>query len=132
PSAFGDRSKLTPDIHKQYLLVFQKAEARGAVLHAFARALLGSSQFFRDIGEQLGALRQTPALIVWGTKDTAFREKQLNRWIAALPHAGVVRLPVGHWPQEEAPAEVSAALQSFLDETPASSATARRARANSS
>jgi len=61
-------------------------------------------------------------LIVWGTKDPAFRETQLDRWILALPHARVVRLPVGHWPQEEAPAAVSDALNSFLEEAPVSPA----------
>jgi haloalkane dehalogenase len=132
PSAFADRRKLTPDIHKHYLLAFENAEDRGRVLHAFARALLESSPFYRNIGERLDALRRIPVLILWGTKDTAFRETQLDRWIATLPHAEVVRLPVGHWPQEEAPAEVSAALQAFLDETPISSASARRERANSS
>lgn len=128
PSAFADRKTLTPDIHKQYLLVFQDPGARGKVLHAFARALLGSNQFYREIGARLDALRRIPVLIVWGTKDPAFRETQLDRWIAALPHARVVRLPVGHWPQEEEPAAVNAALQSFLEETPISpSADAGRA-----
>ena len=37
-------------------------------------------------------------------KDIAFREKELNVWIDALPHARVVRLAgVGHCVQEEAP-----------------------------
>jgi len=120
PSAFADRSVLTPDIHKQYLLVFQEPEARGKVLHAFVRALLGSSQFYREIEARLDTLRRIPVLIVWGTKDPAFRETQLDRWILALPHARVVRLPVGHWPQEEAPAVVSDALSSFLEEAPVS------------
>jgi len=123
PSAFADRRKLTPDIHKQYSLVFQNAKDRGTVLHAFARALLGSSRFYQSIAERLGALRQMPVLIIWGTKDPAFRETQLARWIAALPHAHVVRLPVGHWPQEEAPAAVNDALHSFLEEVPASATT---------
>ena len=35
----------------------------------------------------------------------------------ALPHAGVVELPVGHWPQEEAPDEVVAAVRRFLAES---------------
>jgi len=80
PSAFADRSKLTPDIHKQYSMVFQTAQERGTVLHAFARALLGSSPFCRDIGERLDALRRIAVLIIWGTKDPAFRETQLDRW----------------------------------------------------
>jgi haloalkane dehalogenase len=119
-SAFADRSVLTPDIHKQYLLAFQNPDARGKVLHAFARALLGSSAFYREIEARLDTLRRIPVLIVWGTKDPAFRETQLDRWVIALPHAHVVRLPVGHWPQEEAPGAVNAALQSFLEEAPVS------------
>jgi haloalkane dehalogenase len=122
PSAFADRSVLTPDVHKQYLLVFQELEARGKVLHAFARALLGSSAFYREIEARLDTLRRIPVLIIWGTKDPAFRETQLDRWIAALPHAHVVRLPVGHWPQEEAPTAVNDALHAFLEDVPVSPA----------
>jgi len=40
-----------------------------------------------------------------------------ERWREALPHAGVVELPVGHWPQEEAPDEVVAAVRRFLKES---------------
>ena len=114
PAAFANRRALTPAIHRQYLSVFQDMESRGRVLHSFARALLGSGHFYRDISSKLETLRRIPVLIVWGMKDPAFRPTQLERWMAALPHARVERLPVGHWPQEEAPEAVNAALQSFL------------------
>jgi pimeloyl-ACP methyl ester carboxylesterase len=52
---------------------------------------------------------------VWGLRDSAFRPHQLARWRQVLPAARVVELPgAGHWPHEEAPAEVLAALRSFL------------------
>jgi haloalkane dehalogenase len=117
PAAFADRRKLTPAIHRQYLEPFADRDARGRVLHAFARALLGSSAFFRSIGERLRTLRHKPVLIIWGTKDPAFRVTQLDRWIAELPHARVARLPVGHWPHEEAADEVTHALRTFLADT---------------
>ena len=114
PSAYGDRSKLTPEIHKQYLAVFPDRWSRGAVLWPLARALLGSAPSYEQLGSMRERLRELPTLIVWGTRDSAFRPDQLARWRAALPQARVVELPVGHWPHEEAPDEVIAALREFL------------------
>ncbi|HKG94201.1 MAG TPA: alpha/beta fold hydrolase [Gemmatimonadaceae bacterium] len=114
PHAYGDRGKLTPAIHAQYLAPFPDAWSRGAVLWPLARALLGSSAHYRRLWERRERLRRLPALIVWGTRDSAFEPRLLARWREALPEARVVELPVGHWPHEEAPAEVAAALAEFL------------------
>jgi haloalkane dehalogenase len=60
-------------------------------------------------------LRDKPVLIVWGMKDIAFREKELNTWSRAFPEARVIRLDdVGHYVQEEAVDELGQALRSFL------------------
>jgi haloalkane dehalogenase len=118
PSVYGDRRKLTPAIHGQYLAPFPDAGSRGQVLWPLARALLGSSAHYRSLWERRDRLDQ-PALIVWGLRDSAFRPEQLARWRQLLPHAQVLALPeAGHWPHEEAPAEVLAAVRQFL-ETPA-------------
>ena len=117
PAAFANKRALTPEIHRQYLEPFRDAESRARVLHAFARALLGSTAFYRAVADRLARLRDRPALIIWGMRDPAFRANQLDRWIDALPHAGVVRLQTGHWPQEEFPDAVSDALRAFLDES---------------
>jgi haloalkane dehalogenase len=114
PAAFANKRALTPETHRQYLAPFPDAESRGRVLHAFARALLGSSDFYRRIADRLHTLRNRPALIIWGTSDPAFRVNHLERWMSVLPHARVVRLPAGHWPQEEFPDAVSDALHTFL------------------
>lgn len=116
PAAYADRSRLTPAIHGQYLAPFPDAESRGRVLHAFARALLGSSDYYRGIEERLSRLRDRPVLVIWGTRDPAFRPYHLDRWTAALPHARVVRLSAGHWPHEEMPEAVNDALRSFFDD----------------
>jgi haloalkane dehalogenase len=117
PAAFADKRALTPEIHRQYLAPFPDEESRGRVLHAFARALLGSSDFYRSIADRLHTLRARPALIIWGMRDPAFRANQLERWMHALPHARVVRLQAGHWPHEEMPDAVSDALHTFLDDS---------------
>ena len=56
-----------------------------------------------------------PVLIVWGVKDTAFKPYQLERWRSLLPHAVVEPIAAaGHWPHEEDPAAVIAAIERFL------------------
>ena len=114
PSAYGDRKKLTPAIHAQYLAPFRDADSRGRVLWPLAHALLGSGGFFDSLWRRRNALAGLPALIIWGTKDPAFPPRMLDRWRTAVPTARVVELPVGHWPHEEAPDEVTAWLAGFL------------------
>lgn len=114
PGAYADRKKLTPAIHRQYLAPFSDRWSRGAVLWTLARALLASSAHYEILWKRRERLRHVPMLIVWGTRDPAFKMDSLARWRQAAPHAQVVELPVGHWPQEEAPRDVVAALKTFL------------------
>jgi len=117
PSAYGDRKKLTPEIHRQYLEPFRDKDARVLVLHALARELNGSSRYYANLLERADRLRNLPVLIIWGMKDSAFRPHLLARWKSLLPDAKVVELPdAGHWPHEESPKDVVAALQSSLKE----------------
>ncbi len=108
PSAYGDRKKLTPAIHRQYLEVFRDRKARVRVLHALARALTGSRDYYASLLAQAGKLKPLPTLIIWGMKDSAFLPTQLARWRDLLPYAKVVELPdAGHWPHEEEPDDVA-------------------------
>src|SRR5262249_27289115 len=117
PSAYADKKKLTPEIHRQYLSVFEDADSREKVLWALARSLLGSRDYYASLWDRRAALASLPSLIVWGMKDSAFRPEQLERWQSALPHAKVVRLEnAGHWPHEEAPESVIEALAAELGE----------------
>lgn len=115
PSAYGDRRALTPAIHRQYLEVFRDREARVTVLHALARALLGSSAFYADLERRAPRLAELPVLILWGMKDSAFPPRLLTRWQSLLPDATVVRLEqAGHWPHEEQPGQVIDAMTRWL------------------
>ena len=116
PSAYGDRAKLTPAIHGQYLEVFRDRESRVQVLHALARALLESRDFYADLLSRADRLRLLPTLIVWGMKDSAFLPDQLARWRTLLPDADVCTIDAaGHWPHEEAPEQVLRAIERFLE-----------------
>jgi haloalkane dehalogenase len=112
PSAYADRRRLTPAIHRQYLEVFPDADSRGRVLFALARALLGSRAFYGSLWDRRGRLAGVPLTLIWGMRDSALKPAILDRWLAAFPHARAVRLAdAGHWPQEEAPDAVIAALR---------------------
>lgn len=115
PYAYGDRKKLTPEIHRQYLERFPDAWSRGAVLWPLARAILGSSAYYESLWAQREKLRRIPTLLIWGMRDRAFPPKYLARWRKLLPDARVVELPIaGHWPHEEEPAIVTDELREFL------------------
>lgn len=116
PQAYGDRRKLTAAIHRQYLERFPDPWSRETVLWRLAHALLGSSAFYDSLWQQRALLQEKPALIVWGLKDSAFLPHQLERWKETLPHAQVTVLEqAGHWPHEEEPERVIAALRAFLE-----------------
>jgi haloalkane dehalogenase len=115
PGAYADRKKLTRDIHAQYLAPFPDRWSRGAVLWTLARALLASSAHYERLWSARERLRDLPVLIIWGTRDPAFKLDMLARWREAVPNATVTELPVGHWPQEEAPREVVGALKVFVE-----------------
>jgi len=120
PYAYGDRTKLTPQIHRQYLAPFRDPESRERVLWPLARAILGSARYYDSLWLMRDRLKGMPALVVWGIKDPAFPPPLLERWRSTLPQASVVELPVGHWPQEEAPDDVTRAIERFLAAGPAS------------
>ena len=116
PSAYGDRKKLTPEIHRRYLDVFGDRNARVLVLHALAKSLLGSRSHYQSLLDRLDRLRAIPVLIVWGMKDSALQPYQLERWRQLLPGAQVETIEgAGHWPHEEEPGRVVAAIERFLE-----------------
>jgi haloalkane dehalogenase len=115
PSAYGDKRKLTKEIHRRYLDVFHDRDARVLVLHALAKSLLASRAHYQSLLDRLDTLKQMPVLIVWGMKDSAFQPYHLQRWQSLLPGATVVPIDgAGHWPHEEAPDQVIEALKRFL------------------
>lgn len=115
PGAYADRRKLTREIHAQYLAPFRERDAREQVLWTLAKALSASAPTFARLWQNRKRLAALPALVIWGLKDAALPPRLLERLRQALPGAEVHALPnVGHWPQEEAPQEVTRLLDGFL------------------
>jgi haloalkane dehalogenase len=104
PSAWADRSKLTPELAAQHAQPFVDPDARERVLWPLARALRDGDADFTQIADAMPALAQVPTTILWGARDPAFPVPILDRWRTLAPHARVVVAPnAGHWPQEEDP-----------------------------
>jgi haloalkane dehalogenase len=115
PSAYGDRRRLTPAVHQQYLEVFPDADSRERVLFALAQSMLGSRAFFNGLWQRRARLADVDVQVVWGLRDSAFPPAMLARWQQAVPHACVTRIDeAGHWPHEEAPEAVIDALRRAL------------------
>ena len=80
----------------------------------FPREIIGSTAWLAEVEEGLASLRDLPTLIVWGRKDIAFRKPELARFEELFPHHRTVLLPeAGHYIQDDAPAEVVAAIREF-------------------
>lgn len=112
PSAWADRSKLTPQLHGQHLAAFaDEPRARVTVLWALARALLGSEGFYAQLAERLPELNTVPVELVWGLQDPAFPPTVYAEWRRRFPDARTLELEhAGHWPHEECAEEVLAFL----------------------
>ena len=117
PSVYGDKRRLTPAVHAQYLAPFKAKAARETVLWQLARSLLASHVHYAALWANRERLAAIPSLVLWGERDRAFPLEFLDRWRQALPQARIERLDdAGHWPHEERPELVLEALQRFFTE----------------
>jgi len=117
PASFADRRRLTPAIHRQYLAPFPDAASRTAPW-VLGCELTGSDAWYARVWEARERIAARPLSIVWGLDDPAFGASYLARWTETFPHASVTTLPgVGHFPQEEAPTELAAAIERLLTGT---------------
>ncbi|HUH07218.1 MAG TPA: alpha/beta fold hydrolase [Egibacteraceae bacterium] len=112
------RRRLSRAEMEHYRRALPSAEARAGCA-AFPTALLASRAFLSDVDSGLASLRDLEALIVWGDGDVVFRAGvERKRFEKAFPRATVVELPrAKHYIQEDAPAEIVAAIESWWGAT---------------
>ena len=120
PRAVGDKAVLTPEVMSHYRNAQPTPEARAACA-AFPGHIVGASDWLRSIWDERATFADKPALLLWGFRDIAFREKELDRWRSALSDARVLTFEdCGHFLAEEAPERILPALRDFMSEPPAS------------
>jgi haloalkane dehalogenase len=115
PLSFVDRSRLPAEVHAQYLTPFAERSRREATWR-LGVALVGSDPYYASLEKRLTQLRSLPVHLLWGVRDPAFGAKELERWQSILEPRVTATLPnVGHFPQEERPGVVIAALRRIVD-----------------
>ncbi|MFC7044128.1 alpha/beta fold hydrolase [Halobacteriaceae archaeon GCM10025711] len=115
--AFADRSRLTPAIHRQYTAPFPTPDSRKGTW-VFPREITGSSRWLASLWERRDALAGTPALLVWGLADRAFRVAELRTWEGLFPDAETVAFEdAGHYVAEEKGTEMVPHVERFLAAT---------------
>jgi haloalkane dehalogenase len=112
------RRRLSDVVMDAYRGPFPTQESR-LPMHIFPREILASRPFLADIERALPALAERPALLVWPTKDIAFRERERRRWERVFPnHRTVILEGAGHYIQEASPDEILAAIRAWSPEPP--------------
>jgi haloalkane dehalogenase len=107
------RKRLPAAVMNAYRGPFPTPQSRRPV-HVFPREILASRSFLADIESKLAVLGDRPALVVWGTKDFAFRAAERRRWDEVFPHHRTVLLDgAGHYIQEDAAQEIVAAIRDW-------------------
>lgn len=114
PSAFGDKRKLTKEIHRHYRKALPDAYSRKGA-HTFAKELIRASPWWQSLWQQADRVRDKPMLFFWGMKDKFIPPYELDKWRARFPQAEVIIFDdAGHFVQEEKADEMAYAIEKFL------------------
>ncbi|MEO1615023.1 MAG: alpha/beta fold hydrolase [Planctomycetota bacterium] len=114
------RTQMNEAIAKQFLSPYNSWANRVAI-DAFVRdipmrASHPTHQTLVELEEGLPTLADLPSLLVWGMQDWCFRPECLHRFQQVWPEATTVEIPdAGHYVMEDAPDEVLAAIETFLE-----------------
>jgi len=114
PQAFGDKTKLTREVHRHYKNAVPDSASRVAV-YAIALQLMGASDWWQSQWDKMSILENKPFLIFWGMKDKFVPATALQKWTQRLPKAKVVEYKdAGHFVQEEKAEEMIVEIKAFL------------------
>lgn len=117
PTMIKDKEHFNRVAGRHYVKPFESADSRFGP-YGYAKALIGSSDWFQQLWFQRDALKPIPAMILWGTLDPFFTNDALERWRGVWPEAEVRRLPhTGHFVPEERGADLLPPINTFLEDT---------------
>jgi haloalkane dehalogenase len=118
PMAYGDKSKLTKELHRHYFDALPTPDSRKGTW-VFPKQITASGEWLADLWSKRERITSKPTMIAWGMKDIAFREKELRRWQDAFPNAQVTRFEsAGHDVQEEQGEAITQLIRTFIEAHP--------------
>lgn len=115
PLAFGNRKKLTSELHQQYLTPLNTPQNRIAT-YPLVQAFTHDHAWYHSIQERFERLENIPTLMLWGMKDPFVRYREMMPlWKNVLKNMKLVELSeAGHFVEEEAPQQVVNEISMFL------------------
>jgi haloalkane dehalogenase len=112
--AMGDPAKLSGPVHQHYFKALEKPDERKGCW-TFPKRIIDSSEWLDSLWSQRDRIKDKPALILWGMKDVAFREQELNKWSSLFTNCKVIRYgDTGHFVQEEQGSKLCPVIEDFL------------------
>jgi haloalkane dehalogenase len=116
--ARGFARPIDPGVLNAYLAPWSDPMRRGPAVIA-PRQLVAATPYLANIEANLHTLADRPALIVWGSKDFAFREVNRMRFEAAFPnHRTVLFDDASHFLQEDVGERIAEAFKAFDRDPP--------------
>jgi haloalkane dehalogenase len=113
--AMGNPAKLSGPVHQHYFKALEKPEERTGCW-TFPKRIIDSGEWLDSLWSQRDKIKDKPALILWGMKDMAFREQELNKWSSLFTNCKVIRYgDTGHFVQEEQGSELCPVIEDFLN-----------------
>ena len=106
---------LAPEVMGEYRKAQSEALGREGAAE-LPRQVTAARPWFADLEDDVEReLSDLPLLLTWGTQDPLFPPSHMDRFRAVFDDVTVARLEAKHFIQEDAPAEIAAAVESFLD-----------------
>ena len=109
----GLAQRTGPEVIEMYLAPWRDPARRTPAVIA-PRQLVAASPFLREVAANLHKLADRPVLIVWGTKDFAFREADRRRFERIFSkHKTILFDDASHFLQEDAGDRISGSIRAF-------------------
>ncbi|WP_419922010.1 alpha/beta fold hydrolase [Candidatus Poriferisodalis sp.] len=114
PRAVADRKTLTPEVMAHYLNALPDPRSRAACA-ALPGFIVGASEWLESIWNDRAAFTGKPTLLLWGSKDIAFRLKELEQWKSEMSQFEAhVFDDCGHFVAEEVPQRALPLIRDLL------------------
>jgi haloalkane dehalogenase len=109
----GFAQPLAPSVRQAYLAPWRDRDRRAPATIG-PRQLVHAKAYLRQVENNLPALADRPALVVWGEKDFAFHADAIERFEAAFPNHQTIRYPnASHFLQEDVGDQIADAFKTF-------------------
>lgn len=111
----GFRHRPAPNVMAMYAGPFRTGDRIQTSI--FTRELIKAVELEQQAEHGLESLRDRPALLLWGTKDPAFKDTERHHFEEALPNHRTVLMDASHFWQEDQPDVAVHEIRQWLRES---------------